>query len=216
MSKKRSRSRGLRNPARNAILCGLLIAIGGALIWMGVADMRRFDRSGSPLLMLGLFPALLAPIGFVHFFTKIRVFRDMRSGRTAIARWTVPVDEFARFREQEARVPSGSILVNFYRLPRKVSSQGVEVVFSDTGVLIDGSYFPLSIHGGRRLQSVRYVDAPPTIEFKTALKTLARTSSATVNSTRSLQALRLPVASDAIGEAYAVVQRYQSIIDQSR
>src|SRR5688500_13986927 len=138
MKSKPSRSRGVRNPVRNAWLFGLGAVAGVVLIILGVLDMRETGRSGSPLLTLGVFPALLCPLFFVHYVTKIRVFRDLRLGRTAIARWTVPEDQFNRFCEEDRRTPAHSILTNFYKLPKSIPAEGVEVIFSDHGVLIDG------------------------------------------------------------------------------
>lgn len=188
---------------------------GIVLIWLGVADMRATGRTGSPLLVPSVFLVLLCPILFVHFLSKVRVFRDMRSGRSAIARWTLSAEEFGRFRAEEERVPAGSIMVNFYQPPRTVPPGGVEVIFSADGVLIGGGYFPLSARGARRLQSVRYIASqPPAIEFGMAMNTLVRTSSATIDTQHTVQTLRVPVASDARGHAGEVVQRYQAVIDR--
>lgn len=211
--KKRSQSAGVRNPVQRSIVFGLGMAAGIALVLLGVADMRRTGATGSPLLMLGLFPALLCPIFFVYYLTRIRVFRELRSGRGAIARWTVPAGEFHDFCREEQAIPAGSILVNFYRPPRRVPEAGVEVIFSERGVLIGGGYFPLSASGGRRLQGVRYNAAyPPTIEFSTLLSTTVRTSSSTVATRRTAQPLRVPVAMDARRQAGAVVDRFAAII----
>lgn len=211
--KKRSQSAGVRNPVQRSIVFGLGMAVGLALVLLGVADMRRTGATGSPLLMLGLFPALLCLIFFVYYLTRIRVFRELRSGRGAIARWTVPAGEFHDFCREEQGIPAGSVLVNFYRPPRRVPAEGVEVIFSDRGVLIGGGYFPLSATGGRRLQGVRYNAAyPPTIEFSTLLSTTVRTSSTTVATRRSAQPLRVPVAMDARRQAGTVVDRFEAII----
>lgn len=215
MKRKRARSGGVRNPVRNAVLCGLLTIAGIVLVLLGAADMRETGRSGSPLLMLGLFPALLCPIFLIHYLSKVRAFRDMRSGRRAIARWTVPAGEFRHFCEQEQRIPAGSIMTNFYKPPRTLPAEGVEVIFSEDAVLIGGGYFPLSTAGGRRLQSVRYIASDPqSIEFGTAMKTMVRTSSATTNTYRTAETLRVPVAADARAQAGKVVHRYQAIIDR--
>lgn len=215
MKRKRARSGGVRNPVQNAVLFGLITVVSIVLVLLGVADMRETGRTGSPLLALGMFPALLCPIFFIHYLSKIRVFRDMQSGRSAIARWTLPAEEFKRFCEEEQRIPAGSIMSNFYRPPKTIPTEGVEVIFSDSGVLIGGGYFPLWTTGGRRLQSVRYIASnPPSIEFGTAMKTMARTSSATINTYRIAETLRIPVANDATQQAGEVVHRYQAIIDR--
>ena len=215
MKRKRARSGGVRNPVRNTVLFGLITVVSIVLILLGLADMRENDRTGSPLLALGLFPALLCPIFFIYYLGKIRVFRDMYSGRSAIARWTLPAEEFNRFCEEQQRIPAGSIMTNFYKPPKTTPAAGVEVIFSDDGVLIGGGYFPLSTTGGRRLQSVRYIASdPPSIEFGTVMNATAQTSSATISNYRIAESLRVPVSTDARKEAGEVVNRFQAIIDR--
>lgn len=216
MKTKPSRSRGTRNPGRNALIFGLGSVVGVMLVLAGVAQMRATGRSGSPLLTLGVFPTLLCPLFFIYYVTRIGVFRDLRLGRTAIARWVVPADEFTRFCEEERRVPSHSVLTNFYKPRETVPEKGVEVIFSDYGVLIDDGYFPLSLVGGRRLRSARFIASdPPSLEFAMTLTTSARTSSTTNTKVTSSVILRVPVASEAREQAEAVAQRYQARIPQA-
>lgn len=215
MKRKRARSGGVRNPVRNAVLFGLVTAISIVVVLLGLTDMRENDRTGSPLLVLGLFPTLLCPIFFIYYLGKVRVFRDMHSGHSAIARWTLPAEEFSRFREEQERIPAQSITTNFYKPPKTTPAAGVEVIFSDDGVLIGGGYFPLSTSGGRRLQSVRYIASdPPSIEFGTVMNATAQTSSATISNYRIAELLRVPVSNDATKEAREVVNRFQAIIDR--
>lgn len=213
MTARRSRSRGIRHPVRNAVL---LTGVGIALLVLGVLDMRATGETESPLLVLGLLPTLLAPIALIYALGHVTVVRGLRSGRTATARWTVPADEFKRFCEADQRNPAGSVMTNFYKPPPSIPADGVEVVFSDAGVMIGDGYFPLSAKGGRRLEGVReVVSDPPSIEFTTAFKGMVRTSSMTHASTRTVYLLRVPVASDARWEAGEVVRRYQAILDGS-
>lgn len=203
----------MRHPVRNAALFALLTIAGVTLVLLGVADMRATGRSGSPLLLLGLFPALLSPIALVRYVSVARILRDMQSGRTAIARWTVPAEQFRRFVEEDSRIAERGIATNFYQPPNAIPDDGVEVTFSDDGVLIGDGYFPLSTTHGRRVLSVQFVASnPPCIEFGTTLSTLARTSSATIATTRTAETLRVPVATDARREAGEVIQRYQASI----
>lgn len=209
---KRSRSAGVRDPVRRTVLFGLGMVVGIALVLLGIADMRS-TGAGSPLVVLGLFPALLCPIFLVYYLTRIQVFRGLRSGRDAIARWTLPPGQFLDFCREEQRIPAHSVLVNVYRPPRAVPEEGVEVIFSRRGVLIGGGYFPLSASGGRRLQGVRYNAAyPPSIQFDTLLSTSVRTSSVTVATRRTAQPLRVPVALDARSQAGEVVDQFEAII----
>jgi hypothetical protein len=163
--------------------------------------------------MLGLFPALLAPISFVYYLLTIPVVRDMRRGTSSIARWTVSPDELRRFRDEDARVSKESWTANWYEPPADIPAGGLEVVFSDGGVLIGDGYFPLSTTGGRRVHRVHVVHShPPMIEFGMILATRAQTSSTTSAAARTSHALRVPVAGDAVLHAAEVAGRYSAAI----
>lgn len=217
MSSKPSRSRGTCNPGRNAAIFGFATVAGIGLVLGGIAEMRASGRSGSPFLSLGVLPTILCPLFLIHYLKMIDVFRDLRSGRTAIARWVVPEEEFARFCEEEQRVPSHSILTNFYQPREAVPGKGVEVIFSDAGVLIDDGYFPLSLTRGRRVRKVDFIEAdPPSLEFAMTLTTHARTSSATSSRVRSSVILRVPVANDARALAAGVAHRFRGRLLQPR
>jgi hypothetical protein len=197
------------------VIFGLGTVAGVVLILVGVAHMRATGRSSSPFLALGIFPTILCPLFFIYYVTRIRVFRDLRLGRTAIARWVVPADEFTRFCEEERRNPAHSILTNFYKPRETVPEKGVEVIFSDNGVLIDNGYFPLSLVGGRRLRSARFIASdPPSLEFAMTLITSTRTSSTTNTKVTSSVILRVPVANEAREQAAAVAHRFQSRVPQ--
>lgn len=184
-----------------------------ALVLMGIADMRASGRSGSLYLTLGLIPALLAPIGFVYFVRTIPVVRAMRRGTTAIARWTVSADEFRQFQEADARMEAESRTTNFYEPPRPVPSDGVEVIFSNDGVLIGEGYFPLSTTSGRRVTRVHTITrGSPMIEFGTMLSTRVRTSSASMQTVRIAETLRVPVASDSLRQANDVARQFDIAI----
>lgn len=209
MPRTRSRSAGVRHPGRKTLVFGIatLLALGGAVAV--IADMRATGRADSPWLALAL-PALLCPMLFGYYASRARVFQNLRSGRTAIARWTVPADEFGEFQAHEARFSDGSPDVNFYRPPATVPVAGIEVIFSDCGVLIDGGWFPLSLTGSCRVQAVDYLAEPPAVEFTLRLATTVRTTSAPVPTLHELSMLRVPVARAARTQARTVVERYRA------
>lgn len=212
MAVKRSRSRGVR-PVRDAWLWGLGTVVGILLILKGVADTRETDRSGSPYLMLGLFPALLSPIALIYHALKIPVVRGMRRGTTAIARWTISADEYRLFVKADAQVEAESRFANFYEPLRSIPANGVEVIFASDGVLIGDGYFPLSTTSGRRVRSVRIVNSTPSmIEFGTMLETRARTSSVTTAAVRTSETIRVPVASNAAREADKVLRQFSAAL----
>lgn len=212
MAVKRSRSRGIR-PVRDAWLWGLTAIVGIMLVLIGVADAREADGSSSPYLMVGLFPALLAPMAFVYHVRKIFVVRDMRRGTTAIARWTVSADEYRLFCEADARFGAETFTVNFYEPLRTIPTDGVEVIFASDGVLIGNGYFPLSTTRGRRVHRVRTIySTPPMLEFGTILETRASTSSVTSAPVRTSETLRVPIASDAARAADNVLRQFSIAI----
>jgi hypothetical protein len=207
MMAKRSRSRGIR-PGRNAVIAGALGLAGIASIVVGTIDLRVHDGDGAPWLALGTFPALLGTAAFFYYLHYAARVRAMRRGEGLIARWTVPANAFRRFREAEAKIPARSVMVNYYRPPESIPENGVEVLFSDSGVLIGDGYFPLSTTGSRRIESVRHAEAvPDALELSIGLAGSARTSSVTIQSTRVLYVLRVPVAEGA-GQAANVVLRH--------
>ena len=214
MAKKASRSRGIR-PVRSAWLCGIVMVVSVVLVLLGVADMRATGRSGSHYLTLGLFPALLSPIGFVYYLFQIPVVRALRRGTTAIARWTVSADEFRRFREADTRIEAASRTPNFYEPPPAIPAEGMEVIFSDSGVLIGDGYFPLSTVDGRRVHRVHTTGSgSPMIEFGMIMETRVRTSGASMQAVRTADTLRVPVATDAMRQADGVVRRFELAIAQ--
>ena len=208
--KKRSRSAGVRHPGRNALLFAIASLLAWWLVAISIGDMREGGHSGSPWLMLGGLPALFCPLLCGYYLSRVRVFRDLRSGRTAIARWTVPADEFAAFHAHEAGIGRGSVDVNYYRLPAKVPADGIEVIFSDRGVLINGGWFPLSFTSGRRVLAIDYQADPPAIAFTTRLTTAVQTSSMTVTTRDTVSVLRVPVARAARAQAGTVIDRYRA------
>lgn len=207
---KRSRSRGIR-PVRNTVVAGLCVMGGIALLVAGILDMRAHGGVGAPWLVLGM---LLASAGAIAFFVSLHYagrVRAMRRGDGLVARWIVPADAFRRFREAEAGIPARSVIVNYYHPPGSIPKAGVEVLFSDSGVLIGEGYFPLPTTGSRRVEHVRHAEAvPDALEFSIGLAGRAQTSSATIGSTRTLYVLRVPVAGGAGDAADGVLRHYRA------
>lgn len=212
MAVKASRSRGIR-PVRQAWISGLVMLAIITLVVKSIVDMRAAGASGSPYFMLGLFPALLSPLAFVYYLLKIPVVLAMRRGMSAIARWTVSADEFRQFLDADTRVASETRSPNYFAPAGTIPMEGLEVIFSNDGVLIGDGYFPLSTTRGRRVNRVRsFGSRPPMIEFGTILETRARTSSVTTKAVRTAETLRVPVASDAVSQAEKVVRHFELAI----
>ena len=93
----------------------------GSSVSMGAVLLgARAGEGEGPPLLLGLFPALLCPMFLAYCLVRVRAIRALRDGRTAIARWVVPAQDFRAFCAREEAVPAGSIAVNYYRPPRRL------------------------------------------------------------------------------------------------
>ena len=209
------RNRGLRNPRRSAIAFGLIAAAGAASVLLGIREMiaaGEETRLSVPLIGLGLFAAILGTALFGSFLWASRIVAAMRSGRTAIARWTVPADQFARFRESDRRFAEHGH-DNDYRAPRVIDPAGVEVIFAEDAVLIGDTYFPLSTTGMSRILGARVISGdPPMIEFHTILSWISNVRGITVS--KSFGKLRVPIAADCAVAGSRVTQFYQDIVER--
>lgn len=209
------RNRGVRHPERNAALCGLIATCGIVSLWLGVREMNALGyETGrtATLIALGLLAAILGAAFLFNFLWAGRIFRAMRSGRSAIARWTVPPDQFARYREIDQRFAERG-QNNDYRPPRSAPSGGVEVIFSEDGVLIGGVFFSLVTTGMSRFQSVDFIASdPPMIEFGTVLTWMTNLSAIRVH--RTYGTLRVPVAAAAAMQGAKVVSRFTDVIER--
>ncbi len=209
------RNRGLRNPTRKAILFGVIALAGMASVTLGIWEMVAAggETRRSPAMMLfGLLAGTLGTALFVNYLRAARIVAAMRGGGAAIARWTVPPDQFARFRESDRRLSEHSHR-NDYVPPRQVSPEGVEVIFGSDGVLIGDSFFPLSTSGTSRIigAGVRSGD-PAMIEFHRVLSRISNLHAITV--TKSFGKLRLPIANDHAVEGSRVAQHFQDVIER--
>ena len=209
------RNRGLRNPERNMAICGIVGAAGIAAVAWGALEMHALGHETgrtAAAIALGLFGGILGIAFFVNFWRAVRIFLDMRSGRTAVARWTLPPHEFDRFREIDRRFAQREE-GNDYKVPGRTPPEGVEVIFSDDGVLIGGAFFSLATTGLSRFSGVRWIASdPPMIEFGTVVTAATNLSVARVYNTHGT--LRVPVASAAAQQGDHVARRFRDIIER--
>lgn len=209
------RNGGVRRPGRNALICGAVVLGGIVAVGLGWYEMTTLGHEtgrSAASISLGLLAAILGTALFANFLWAARIVRAMRSGRTAIARWTVPAEQLQRYREIDGRFTEREV-ENDYRLPRTIPEDGLEVIFSEDGVLIGDSYFGLATTGMTRFQRVGYVASdPPMIEFGTAMTVPRNPGRFTLQTVRGT--LRVPVSREAAQQADKIVRQYQDVIER--
>jgi len=209
------RNRGVSNPERNMAICGVVGVAGIVAVAAGALEMQALGHETgrtAVLIALGLFGGILGIAFCFNFWRAARIFRDMRSGRTAIARWTLPPPEFDRFREIDRRFAEREE-GNDYKVPRTTPPDGVEVIFSEDGVLVGGVFFGLATTGIGRFGSVRWIGSdPPMIEFGTVLTTATHLGVARIHHIHGT--LRVPVAVSAAQQGDHVARRFRDVIER--
>ena len=207
------RNSGLRNPARNALIC-LAMFVGGAVsVWSGVAEMNAAGAetsSSAAKIGIGLFVGIIGFLFQFNFWWGVRVMRAMRRGENEIARWTVSQETLDAFRKnEEAHNARGRR--NDYRVPASAPEGGLQVLFSTDGVLVGGTFFGLASTGLSNYRSVQMLpENPLSIEFGTALVAASNVSVPRIYTIHGT--LRIPVSRTATAEAKKVLAHYRDVL----
>jgi len=163
----------------------------------------------SAAIGLGIPFALIGFLMTLNFLWAVRLMRGMRRGERVIGRWIVPPNAFEAFRAADlARTKQG--LDNDYRLPRRIPSTGLEVIFSNDAVLIGNFYYGLSSSGVARFKSAKLLTGTPMLEFDTRIfhfRTEPRVKSEDV-----VGVLRVPASPAAPDDARRVVKHFIDVI----
>ena len=201
---------GIRNPPRQVRICLALLAASAIAFvsgLLGVSSAGAETVSGIAIA-LGLLGSIVFFLMLLNFVWGVRVFNAIRRGENMVARWTVPADEFDRFRANEA----GHAAIghpNDYKPPRRTPPGGIEVIFAKDGMIIGDTYFGLATTGLSHIRQAGIVPGDPLcLGFQTAMTTGRAASSGTPSFSTVLGLLRIPVANAAHPEAKAVLDHY--------
>jgi hypothetical protein len=146
-----------------------------------------------------------------NFLWAMRLTAAMRRGEKVIARWTVPPGQCDEFRANEAALRAKGRR-NDYKMPRATPAEGIEVIFSEDGVLIGDTFFGLSSTGLARFHAVGTMPGNPVcIAFGMAM-TAGRTGASGAGFTTITGELRIPVARTANDGARTVLEHYRAVI----
>ncbi len=210
------RNRGLSNPGLNMGICVAGVVLSALSILWGVAEM---DALGHETSASGLKIGIAIPVGVICFFMFFnflwgyRLIAAMRRGEKVIGRWTVTPEEAEAFRADDKRRGDAGY-DNDYKLPKKIPPGGIEVIFTDSAVLVGGAYFGLVTTGMFKFEGVQMLpDNPLALEFGTVMTTFAGGNSVRVY--RATGLLRVPVSRAGRDEAVKVLGHF-SAVDQRR
>lgn len=214
--KSNMKTPGLRNPKANVFLfCHLAIFGGLVAVVIGIIEIYAIGRvTGRAMMAIGFgwTSAVLGGTFFYHFSSIRQTFRTIRAGQTAIARWVVPAEQVERYREIDQHLSSQN-KKNSYRLPPTTPPDGIEVIFSDEGVLIGDYYFCLRTSGLYCATDVCFIEAnPPIIEFDTVIPAVTNPSSAYAGDVSGV--LRVPVAAEAEQKAQQIASHFDDIFER--
>lgn len=205
---------GLRRPGRGAAIAGVITALGVIGIVAGIYDMTTQGREtalSSIGIGLGIVVAVIGAAVLFNFLRGVRAMARINRGVGVFARWTVTQSELEAFRADEER-RKASHDRNDYRLPQRIPSEGLTVLFADDAVVVGDAYFALLSTGMFTFDAIEVLaDRPRVIQFGMRSRTLADTgTSFTVRTTFGV--LRIPVANAATEELKLVVRHFRDVL----
>ncbi len=196
----------MRNPARKALYCLLLVLASAALIAFGAWREQSLDEDwtavGPILLGFALLPFPLYIL--VEALFAVRGRAQLLAGIGVIARWRVSPAEWQGFRGLDSRRAGQDFsLGNELWVRKSAPAEPVEVIVGAGSALVDGSCHSLKPGGLPDLRGLRWIEGPPAcLEF--ALRYPRSRHSPPVDTT-----LRIPVPASARSEAVRVLTHYQ-------
>jgi hypothetical protein len=198
----------------NAFIALALLVFSAGASWIGGAAVEAAQGesfAATALFAAGIVAGLAGVVALPNFLRGVFVIRSIEKGRAEIARWTVSADELDRFRENDLRRSAlGAEYDNDYWVPKISPPGGLTIIFSEDGLLIDGTYFPLVTAGLFRFSGVQILpENPLAIEFGMIATSMSDTSSVNVYDVRSV--LRLPVSRQGRDDAVKVLNFFKSV-----
>lgn len=202
----------MRNPARKALYCLILVLVSAGLIWFGIERYEtigeNWGSAGPMMLGLALLPFPL--VYLVQALFAIRGRAKLLAGVDVIARWQVDPLEWERFRGLDERRITDRFPVPNDMWIRKAAPFGpVEVIVGAKSAMVDGSYHSLRPGGLPELRGVSWIEGPPTcLEFR-LLYPRSRYGGTVATS------LRIPVPASARAAAVQVFDHFERLTRRS-
>ncbi len=198
----------MRNPARKALFCAAIVAVGALLVWFGAHQHGRAVESGLAVASIALgIPAVA--FGLIFLVQALLVARGrskLLAGNDVLARWHVAPADWDRFRTFDAARGASEPfqLANDLWIRKTTPQQGVDVIIGKTSLVVDDSYHVLRPYGLPELRAVNRLvatgHAPECLEFRLAYPTRGGSRYTT---------LRIPVPSHARSESLRVYDWFE-------
>lgn len=160
---------------------------------------------------LGVLPAVMPLFCILAFARQARAIRVARRGERVIGRWRVSKSDLSRFAANEAlRLAVGRSQRNHWHRPARLPDEGLEIIFTDTGVVVGRAYFPLVTTGVLKFGGVRVLpESPLAIAFDMTLT--SATAEPSLRILRDRSELRLPASSLARSEFLRVADHFRRV-----
>lgn len=166
----------MRNPSRKAAIFAGLVAIGGALAWLGVHDHVPASGDWVPGAMVvgGSLLAFACTLWLAQALLHIRGMAKLKAGIGRVAQWHIGALDWDKYRAADAaRVASDpQFLVNDLWLRERTPPEGVEVIVGEKSLIVDESYHVLRMNGLPELRAIGWLNnaatpgrPPDCIEF---------------------------------------------------
>lgn len=202
----------MRNPARKALYCFLLVVASAGLIWFGAGREQRIGEHWTAIvpMVVGLAILPFPLVTLIQALFAVRGEARLLRGDGVIARWQIAPTEWEQFRQLDSRRSAGGLpLGNDLWIRRRGPAEPVDVIVGEKSALVDGSYHPLNPRGLPELRGVGWLEGPPAcLEF--ALLYPRSRYGGTVPTT-----LRIPVPPGARGAAGRVFDHFERLSRRS-
>lgn len=202
----------MRNPARKALYCLILVLLSAGLIRFGIERYEtiggNWGSTGPIMLGLALLPFPL--VYLVQALFAIRGQAKLLAGIGVIARWQVDPLEWERFRGLDKRRITDPYPVPNDMWIRKAAPFGpVQVIVGARSAMVDGSYHSLRPGGLPELRGVSWIEGPPTCLEFSLLYPRSRYGGKVATS------LRIPVPASARAAAVQVFDHFERLTRRS-
>jgi hypothetical protein len=151
----------MRNPLRKAILAFLAAAVGASALAFTLPHHAALGDAWT--LVLAVPSATAIPFGVVWGLMGLLAANGqarLRRGVNALARWSVPPNEWEAFRALDARRSGEGDGLTSDDAPKPAGGRGVEVIFGRNALIVDGYYIALRRFAIPELSWVNWLQRP--------------------------------------------------------